>query len=137
MGKIRTGSSWVVRVWLRNIFQKRERKIIVVKKGEKVWGFLGWLREGLGRRRVPELNGGMAPVPQFTRVFMDMNELCPGRESENKIIVSRMTYTDIWSLVRFMKLFANESSLSREHENLATEGKFPNCHFFVELCFRF
>ena len=51
---------------------------------------------------------------------MDMNELCPGQESENKIVVSRMTYTDIWSLVRFMKLFADESSLSREHENLAT-----------------
>ena len=79
----------------------------------------------------------MAPVPQFTRAFMDMDELSPGRESENKIIVRRMTYTDIGSLVRFMKLFANESSLSSEHENLAPEGKFPNCHFFVELCFRF
>ena len=65
---------------------------------------------------------------------MDVNEFCAGREPENKIIVSRMTYTDVGSLVRFMELFANESSLSREHENLATEGKFPNCHFFVELC---
>ena len=120
MGMIRTGSSWVVRICLRDIFQKRERKIIIVKKREKVWGVLGWLRERLGRRRVPELNGGMAPVPQFTGIFMDMDELCPGRESENKVIVSRMTYTDIWSLVRFVKLFADESSLSREHENLAT-----------------
>ena len=66
---------------------------------------------------------------------MDVNELCPGRESESEIIVSCMTYANVWSLVRFMELFANESSLSREHENLATEGKFPNCHFFVELCF--
>ena len=66
---------------------------------------------------------------------MDVNELCSGRESENKIIVSRMTYANVWSLVRFMELFANESSLSREHENLATEGKFPNCHFFVKLRF--
>ena len=53
---------------------------------------------------------------------MDVDELCPGRESENQIIVSRMTYANVWSLVRFMKLLANESSLSREHENLATKG---------------
>ena len=66
---------------------------------------------------------------------MDVNELCSGRESENKIIVSRMTYANIWSLVRFMELFANESSLSREHESLAAEGEFPNCHFLVKLRF--
>ena len=49
LGKIRTGSGRVVRVCLRNIFQKRKRKVIIVKKREKVWGVLGWLREGLGR----------------------------------------------------------------------------------------
>ena len=63
MGKIRTGSSRVVRVCLRNVFQKGKRKVVIVKKREKVWGVLGWLREGLGRRGIPELNGGMVPVP--------------------------------------------------------------------------
>ena len=65
MGKIRTGRGWVVRVCLRDIFQKRKRKVIIVKKREKVWGILGWLREGLGRRGVPVLNGSMMPVPQL------------------------------------------------------------------------
>ena len=63
MGKIRTGSRWVVWICLRNIFQERKRKIIVVKKREKVWGVLSWLRERLGRLGVPELNGSMTPVP--------------------------------------------------------------------------
>ena len=58
-----------------NVFQKRKGKIIIVEKREKVWGVLSWLREGLGRRGVPELNGSMTPVPQLARIFMDVNEL--------------------------------------------------------------
>ena len=34
-----------------------------VEKREKVGGVLSWLRERLGRRGVPELNGSMRPVP--------------------------------------------------------------------------
>ena len=39
LGKIRTGSRWIVWVCLRNIFQERKRKIIIVEKREKVGGF--------------------------------------------------------------------------------------------------
>ena len=77
----------------------------------------------------------MAPVPQFTRVFVYMNEFSSGRKSENQVIVSRVSYTDVGTFVGFMELFANESSLSREHENLTPQGEFPDCHLFVKLSF--
>ena len=83
------------------------------------------------------MNGGMAPVPQLARIFMDMDELSSRGETENKVVVGRMTHADIWALIRFMELFVYEPSLSREHENLTTQGKFPDCHFFVELQFGF
>ena len=77
----------------------------------------------------------MAPVPQFTRVFVYMSEFGSGRKSENQVIVSRMSYTDVGTFVRFMELLADESSLSREHENFTSQREFPNCHFFVKLSF--
>ena len=81
------------------------------------------------------MNGGMAPVPQFARIFMDVYEFSSRGEAENQIVVCRMTHADIWALIRFMELFADESPLSREHENLTTQGKLPDCHLFVKLQF--
>ena len=66
------------------------------------------------------MNGGMAPVPQFARIFMDVYELCSRGETKNQVVVNRMTHADIWALIRFMELFAYESSLGREHKNLTT-----------------
>ena len=66
---------------------------------------------------------------------MDVDELGPRWETENQVIVSCVTHADVWGLIRFMKLFAYESSLSREHEKLTTQGELPDCHFFVKLQF--
>ena len=63
---------------------------------------MGWLGEGLGWRGVPELNGSMTPVPQLARIFMDVNELSSRGETENKIVVCRMTHADVWPLIRFV-----------------------------------
>ena len=77
----------------------------------------------------------MAPVPQFARIFMDMDELGSRGEAENKVVICRMTHADIWALIWFVELFAYESSLSREHEDLTPQGELPDCYFFVELDF--
>ena len=77
----------------------------------------------------------MAPVPQFARIFMDMDELGSRGEAENKVVICRMTYADIWALIWFVELFAYESSLSREHEDLTPQGELHDCHLFVELDF--
>ena len=77
------------------------------------------------------MNGGMAPVPQFARIFMDMDELGSRGEAENKVVICRMTHADIWAFIWFVELFAYESSLSREHEDLTL----PDCYFFIELDF--
>ena len=66
------------------------------------------------------MDGGMAPVPQFARIFMDMDELGSRGETEDKVVVCRMTHADVWTLIRFVELFAYESSLGREHEDLTT-----------------
>ena len=62
----------------------------------------------------------MAPVPQLARIFMDVCELSSRGETENKVVICRMTHADVWNLIRFMELFADESSLGRKHENLTT-----------------
>ena len=81
------------------------------------------------------MNGGMAPVPQFARIFMDVYELCSRWETENQIVVCHMTHAYIRALIGFMELFADESPLCREDENLASQGELPNCYFFVKLNF--
>ena len=77
----------------------------------------------------------MAPVPQFARIFVNMDELCSRREAENKVVICRRTHAYIWTVIGFMELFTYESSLCSENENLTTQGELPDCYFFVKLNF--